>query len=118
MAGTFQSLNDDMPELLCSSVTASGARGRWSPHGTTTRADAVECMFYGTSRVEDGSRPAVLSDRNPSIVLRRRDGKIILNARRRSSVMKVIIAGGGIGGLTTALMLHARGIEAEIYEQA
>ena len=32
--------------------------------------------------------------------------------------MKVIIAGGGIGGLTTALMLHARGIEAEIYEQA
>lgn len=32
--------------------------------------------------------------------------------------MKVIIAGGGIGGLTTALMLHALGIEAEIYEQA
>ena len=26
--------------------------------------------------------------------------------------MKVIIVGGGIGGLTTALMLHARGIEA------
>src|SRR5918998_1116237 len=121
MAGTFQSLNDDMPELLCSSVTASGARGRWSPHGTTTRADAAECMFYGTSRVEDGSRPAVLSDRNPlpaSIVLRCRDGKIMPDARRRSSVMKVIIAGGGIGGLTTALMLHARGIEAEIYEQA
>ena len=32
--------------------------------------------------------------------------------------MKAIIAGGGIGGLTTALMLHARGIECEIYEQA
>src|SRR5918994_5102253 len=32
--------------------------------------------------------------------------------------MKVIIAGGGIGGLTTALMLHSRGIDAEIYEQA
>ena len=32
--------------------------------------------------------------------------------------MKAIIAGGGIGGLTAALMLHARGIEAEVYEQA
>jgi 2-polyprenyl-6-methoxyphenol hydroxylase-like FAD-dependent oxidoreductase len=32
--------------------------------------------------------------------------------------MKVIIIGGGIGGLTTALMLHARGIDCEIYEQA
>ena len=32
--------------------------------------------------------------------------------------MKAIIVGGGIGGLTTALMLHARGIDAEIYEQS
>ena len=32
--------------------------------------------------------------------------------------MKVIIAGAGIGGLTLALMLHRRGIDAEIYEQA
>ena len=32
--------------------------------------------------------------------------------------MKAIIVGGGIGGLTTALMLHARGIGCEIYEQA
>ena len=32
--------------------------------------------------------------------------------------MKVIIVGGGIGGLTTALMLHSRGIDCEIYEQA
>ncbi|MDB5559459.1 MAG: flavin-dependent oxidoreductase, partial [Enterovirga sp.] len=32
--------------------------------------------------------------------------------------MKAIIVGGGIGGLTTALMLHARGIEVELYEQA
>lgn len=32
--------------------------------------------------------------------------------------MKVIVAGGGIGGLTTALMLHARGIAAEIHEAA
>ena len=32
--------------------------------------------------------------------------------------MKVIIAGAGIGGLTTALMLHGRGIRAEIYEQS
>src|SRR6266852_2693720 len=31
--------------------------------------------------------------------------------------MKVIIVGGGIGGLTTALMLHARGIDCELYEQ-
>ena len=32
--------------------------------------------------------------------------------------MKVIIAGAGIGGLTTALMLHRRGIRARIVEQS
>src|SRR5689334_16145211 len=32
--------------------------------------------------------------------------------------MKAIIVGGGIGGLTTALMLHSRGIDCEIYEQS
>jgi 2-polyprenyl-6-methoxyphenol hydroxylase-like FAD-dependent oxidoreductase len=32
--------------------------------------------------------------------------------------MKVIVAGGGVGGLVTALMLHARGIDCEIFEQA
>ena len=32
--------------------------------------------------------------------------------------MKVIIVGAGIGGLTTALMLHARGVDCEIYEQS
>ncbi|MPZ34971.1 MAG: flavin-dependent oxidoreductase [Rhodospirillales bacterium] len=32
--------------------------------------------------------------------------------------MKVLIAGGGIGGLATALSLHAVGIEAEVFEQA
>jgi 5-methylphenazine-1-carboxylate 1-monooxygenase len=32
--------------------------------------------------------------------------------------MKAIIAGGGIGGLVTALMLHARGIDCEVFEQA
>ena len=30
----------------------------------------------------------------------------------------VIIAGGGIGGLTLALMLHAKGIAAQVYEAA
>src|ERR1700720_765539 len=34
-----------------------------------------------------------------------------------SLVMKVIIAGAGVGGLVTALMLHARGIDCEIFEQ-
>ena len=32
--------------------------------------------------------------------------------------MKVIIAGGGVGGLVTALMLHARGIDCDVFEQA
>jgi 5-methylphenazine-1-carboxylate 1-monooxygenase len=32
--------------------------------------------------------------------------------------MKVLIVGGGIGGLTTALMLHARGIDCDVFEQA
>src|SRR5215204_1673895 len=32
--------------------------------------------------------------------------------------MKAVVVGAGIGGLTTALMLHQRGIACEIYEQA
>src|SRR5437763_2707054 len=32
--------------------------------------------------------------------------------------MKPFIVGAGVGGLTTALMLHARGIDCEVYEQA
>jgi 2-polyprenyl-6-methoxyphenol hydroxylase-like FAD-dependent oxidoreductase len=32
--------------------------------------------------------------------------------------MKAIIVGGGIGGLTTALMLQARGLDCEVFEQA
>src|ERR1043165_5948389 len=32
--------------------------------------------------------------------------------------MKAIIVGAGVGGLTTALMLHARGIDCAVYEQA
>src|ERR1700750_2359362 len=32
--------------------------------------------------------------------------------------MKAIIVGGGIGGLTTTLMLRARGIDSELFEQA
>src|SRR5215469_8459207 len=36
----------------------------------------------------------------------------------RSRPMKVLIAGAGVGGLTLALMLHRRGVEAVIFEQA
>jgi 2-polyprenyl-6-methoxyphenol hydroxylase-like FAD-dependent oxidoreductase len=32
--------------------------------------------------------------------------------------MKAIIIGAGIGGLTTALMLHSRGIDCEVFEQS
>jgi 2-polyprenyl-6-methoxyphenol hydroxylase-like FAD-dependent oxidoreductase len=32
--------------------------------------------------------------------------------------MRIVVAGGGIGGLVAALSLHQRGIEVEIYEQA
>src|SRR6476660_4899582 len=31
--------------------------------------------------------------------------------------MKVLVIGGGIGGLTTALSLHAAGIDVEVFEQ-
>ena len=30
--------------------------------------------------------------------------------------MKIIIAGGGIGGLTAALLLHKSGIEVKVFE--
>src|SRR5262245_65537323 len=32
--------------------------------------------------------------------------------------MRVIIVGGGIGGLTLALMLHSRGLHCDVYEAA
>ena len=32
--------------------------------------------------------------------------------------MKVLIAGGGIGGFATALSLHAVGVECEVFEQS
>src|SRR5256714_14382148 len=32
--------------------------------------------------------------------------------------MKAIIVGGGIGGLTTALMMRARGVDCELFEQS
>ena len=32
--------------------------------------------------------------------------------------MRVLIAGGGIGGLVLALMLHARGVACEVFEAA
>ena len=32
--------------------------------------------------------------------------------------MRVLVAGGGIGGLTTVLSLHAAGIDAVVYEAA
>src|SRR5262245_46332758 len=35
-----------------------------------------------------------------------------------SNAMKAIIVGGGIGGLTTALMLRARGVDCELFEQS
>src|SRR4051812_12291043 len=35
-----------------------------------------------------------------------------------AGLMKAIIVGGGVGGLTTALMLRARGIDCELYEQS
>jgi 2-polyprenyl-6-methoxyphenol hydroxylase-like FAD-dependent oxidoreductase len=32
--------------------------------------------------------------------------------------MKALVIGGGIGGLATALSLHAVGIDCEVYEQS
>jgi 5-methylphenazine-1-carboxylate 1-monooxygenase len=41
-----------------------------------------------------------------------------IEAGKDCLTMKVLIAGGGVGGLTLALMLKQRGIEAEIFEQS
>jgi len=46
-----------------------------------------------------------------------RPSRGVLNCRW-STAMKAIVVGGGIGGLTTALMLRARGIGCELFEQA
>src|SRR5437660_893145 len=48
----------------------------------------------------------------------RRRRKIDPGERGARGCMKAIIVGGGIGGLTTALMLHARGSDCEVFEQA
>src|ERR1700704_2084913 len=45
-------------------------------------------------------------------------GRCVASGISWSQAMKAIIVGGGIGGLTTALMLRARGIECELYEQS
>jgi 2-polyprenyl-6-methoxyphenol hydroxylase-like FAD-dependent oxidoreductase len=36
----------------------------------------------------------------------------------REVPMRILIIGGGIGGLTTALSSHARGIDYAVYEQS
>lgn len=54
-------------------------------------------MFHNTARLQDPWRRAFLQG---------------------SRDVKAIIVGGGIGGLATALMLHDRGIEAEVYERS
>src|SRR5262245_57207543 len=38
--------------------------------------------------------------------------------RSREGPVRVVIAGAGIGGLTTALALHRAGVEAEVFEQS
>jgi ribulose 1,5-bisphosphate synthetase/thiazole synthase len=38
--------------------------------------------------------------------------------RRSSNRMKIIVIGGGIGGLTTAIALRRVGIESHVYERA
>src|SRR3954470_24719206 len=50
---------------------------------------------------------------------RKERGEVKGGAEQRSwsKRMKAIIVGGGIGGLTTALMLRARGIGCELFEQ-
>ena len=54
-------------------------------------------MFHNTARLQDPWRRAFLQG---------------------SRDVKAIIVGGGIGGLATALMLHDRGIKAEVYERS
>jgi len=41
-----------------------------------------------------------------------------INGPGNDADMKVLIIGGGIGGLTTALSLEAAGIDVEVFEQA
>lgn len=42
----------------------------------------------------------------------------LINRTFTGEIMKILIVGGGIGGLATALCLHRAGIETEIFEQS
>src|SRR6478609_1279970 len=53
-----------------------------------------------------------------SISFRRPKKRSELAPKIGADPMKVLIAGAGLGGLTLALMLHRRGIETVIFEQA
>jgi 2-polyprenyl-6-methoxyphenol hydroxylase-like FAD-dependent oxidoreductase len=57
-------------------------------------------------------------DVNFSALMGKRSGSAEGAASIASSVVKVLIVGGGIGGLATALFLHEAGIECEVYERS
>src|SRR5690242_10444641 len=90
-----------------------------------SRFSAIACATGRISRtlkLRLSRKPAPSSRRRPQSRLRRNKRLCNFNRRLVASglelAMKAIIVGGGIGGLTTALMLRARGIESEIYEQS
>src|SRR6201985_468810 len=90
-----------------------------------SRVSATAC---GTGRISRSlklrlsRRPAPSSRRRQQSRLRPNrapcDCRITLSQVCWSKAMKAIIVGGGIGGLTTALMLRTRGIACELFEQS
>src|ERR1700744_497039 len=90
-----------------------------------SRFSATACAIGRMSRtlkLRLSRKPAPSSRPRPQSRLRPNNGPCDFNAvccvRVGVKAMKAIIVGGGIGGLTTALMLRARGIDCEIYEQS
>src|SRR5262249_23319389 len=100
------------------------ARGDERGYGVADRHDAGGQDALGTCAGRSASRrgpgpPVTLTGKTgfakppPAPLIGHREGMW-----RRAALMKAIIVGGGIGGLTAALMLHARGLDCEVFEQS